>query len=181
MIKSVDTLLLAFTKLRARKVRTIITVLLASLLFGVLVAASLVMTGAFRSVASFREDGLTSRYIVSVNPVIDTESASKLRRDPLLITEAKKRYEKLVEEKTAEAKRLGLAYTQASDQPPYTQSSDGKSEMLAMNDSNGIVFDLLQERFTGKPVINDRSLKEVSQRYWATDVFSSSYRTVARG
>lgn len=181
MIKSVDTLLLAFTKLRARKVRTIITVLLASLLFGVLVAASLVMTGAFRSVASFREDGLTSRYIVSVNPVIDTESASKLRRDPLLITEAKKRYEKLVEEKTAEAKRLGLAYTQASDQPPYTQSSDGKSEMLAMNDSNGIVFDLLQERFTGKPVINDRSLKEVSQRYWATDVFSSSYQTVARG
>lgn len=181
MIKPTDTTLLALTKLRARKVRTIITVLLASLLFGVLIATSLVMTGAFRSIESFREDGLTSRYIVGVNPVIDTESASKLRRDPSLIAEAKKRYEKLIEEKTAEAKRLGLTYTQASDQPPYTQSSDRNSEALAMSDRNGIVFDLLQERFAGKPVINEKKLKEVSQKYGATNIFSSNYRTIARG
>ena len=64
MIKLADTALLAFTKLRARKIRTVITVLLASLLFGVLIAVSLVMTGAFRSVESFREDGLTSRPFV---------------------------------------------------------------------------------------------------------------------
>ena len=103
MIRLADTILLAYTKLRAHKVRTIITVLLASLLFGTLVAASLIMTGALKSIASFREDGLTSRYIVGVAPVIDTNAAAQLRRDPALIAEAKKRYEKLVTEKTAEA------------------------------------------------------------------------------
>ena len=101
MIKLADTALLAFTKLRARKIRTVITVLLASLLFGVLIAVSLVMTGAFRSVESFREDGLTSRYIVSVYPNSGSDTLSQLRRNPQLISEAKKRYEKLVEEKKA--------------------------------------------------------------------------------
>ncbi len=181
MIRLADTILLAYTKLRARKVRTIITVLLASLLFGTLVAASLIMTGALKSIASFREDGLTSRYIVGVTPVIDTNAAAQLRRDPALIAEAKKRYEKLVTEKTAEAKRLGVSYTQASDQPPYTQSSDGKSEMLAMNDRNGIVFDLLREKFTGKPVVDNKKLDTVARQYGATSLFSSSYHTIARG
>ncbi len=180
MIKLADTALLAFTKLRARKIRTVITVLLASLLFGVLIAVSLVMTGAFRSVESFREDGLTSRYIVSVYPNSGSDTLSQLRRNPQLISEAKKRYEKLVEEKKAEAEKLELPYTQASDQPPYTLSSDGKSEMLVLNDKNGIVFDLLQEYFKDKPVIDDAKLKETAQQYHAIKLFSSTYRQVLR-
>ncbi len=182
MIKLSDTALLAFTKLRARKTRTIITVLLASLLFGVLIATSLVMMGAFRSVESFRKDGLTSRYIVGVTPAPSpADTLVKLRRNPQLIAEAKKRYEKLVEEKKAEAQRLGLTYTQTSDQPPYTQSSDGQNEVLALNDRNGIVFDLLQEHFSDKPVIDDAKLKEVAREYNAINTFSSTYRTVLRG
>ena len=182
MIKFTDTALLAFTKLRSRKIRTIITVLLASLLFGVLIAASLVMTGAFRSVESFREDGLTSRYIVSVYPNISSDSNTlyKLRRDPQAIAEAKKRYEKLVEEKKAEAEKLGLPYTQASDQPPYTQQPDG-TEVLAMSDRNGIVNGLTKEYFADKPSIDDVKLKEVSQRYHAKDIFSSRYLQTLRG
>lgn len=181
MIKFTDTALLAFTKLRARKVRTIVTVLLASLLFGVLIAISLVMTGAFRSVASFREDGLTSRYIVNVFPNSESDSLVKLRRNPKLIAEAKVRYEKLIEEKKAEAERLGLMYTQASDQPPYTQSADGKTEMLAMRDSNGIIFNLLQEYFKDRPAIDDAKLKEDGQQYRAVKFFNSIDRRIQDG
>lgn len=180
MIKLTDTTLLAFTKLRTHKVRTIITIVLASLLFGILVAASLVMTGTFRSVNSFREDGLTSRYIVNVYPSPGSDTISKLRRDPQLIAEAKKRYENLVEEKKTEAEKLGLSYTQASDQPPYTQSTDG-TEMLAINDRNGIVHDLLEEYFKDKPAINDSKLKKVAQQYHADNIFSSTIRQVSRG
>ena len=43
MIKLADAVLLAFTKLRTKKLRTIITIVLAGLLFGVLVAASLMV------------------------------------------------------------------------------------------------------------------------------------------
>lgn len=181
MIKLTDTALLAFTKLRSRKIRTIITVLLASLLFGVLIAASLVMTGAFRSVESFREDGLTSRYIVSVFPNSSSDNVSKWRRDPQLIAEAKKRYEKLVEDKTAAAKKLGLQYAQASDQPPYTMASDGKSEMLVLNDKNGIVSSILREYFKDKPTLDSAKLKEVAAQYHAKELFSATSRQVLRG
>lgn len=180
MIKFTDAALLAFTKLRTNKIRTIITIVLASLLFGMLVAASLAINGVFRSVGSFREDGLTSRYIVNVYPSPGVDTISNLRRDPHLITEAKKRYEKLVEAKKVEAKRLGLSYTQASDQPPYTQSSDG-NEMLTLRDQNGIVHDLLEEYFKDKPAINDSKLKKVAQQYHADNIFSSTIRQVSRG
>lgn len=181
MIKLADTTLLALTKLYSRKVRTIITVLLASLLFGVLIAASLVMTGAFRSVASFREDGLTSRYIVGVsNAISDPTLLHKLLRDPVLIKEAKSRYEALVAKKTIEAKRLGLTYTQASDQPPYTQAING-DETLSVNDSNGIIHDLLTKKFSGQPVFDDSKLRSITERYGATSFFESEYYMVKRG
>ena len=57
MIKLTDVGVLAFTKLRARKLRTFLTVLLASMLFGVLIAASLVTHGLFQSIDSFRKEG----------------------------------------------------------------------------------------------------------------------------
>ena len=64
MIRLADIVLLTYTKLRARKIRTFITVLLASMLFGVLISASLIANGLFRGIDSFRKEGLTSRYIV---------------------------------------------------------------------------------------------------------------------
>lgn len=181
MIRFTDATLLALTKLHTRKVRTLITILLASLLFGLLVAASLVMTGAFRSIESFRKDGLTSRYIVGVYPNSGNDTLAKLRRDPQLVAEAKKRYEKLVDEKKAEAEKLGLTYTQASDQPPYTVSADGTDEMLSLFDGNNIGFDLLDEYFKDKPIINEAELKQTAERYQAEKFYNSIYRHLLRG
>ena len=181
MIKLSDTTLLAFTKLRTRKIRTIITILLASLLFGVLVAASLVMTGVLRSVEAFREDGLTSRYIVSVfNAPGDPLALQKLLRDPKLIAQAKDRYEKLVDEKKAEATKLGITYNQASDQPPYSISTDG-TERLSINDQNGIVHDILKEKFSGDPAFDDKKLESVAKEYGAIKTFTEEGYYIARG
>ena len=181
MIKLTDTALLAFTKLRSRKIRTVITVLLASLLFGVLVAASLIMTGVFGSVDNFRKDGLTSRYIINVNKPISGNTVQQTLRDPDMVAEAKKRYEQLVEDKTAEAKRLGLSYTQVSDRPPYTLLSDGKTEALSANDPNGIVQELLTEKYSTEPAFNDAKLKQLADQYHATKLFTSESYGIARG
>lgn len=181
MIKLSDTVLLTFTKLRTRKIRTIITILLASLLFGMLVAASLIMTGMFKSIDAFREDGLTSRYIVSVsNAPGDPLALQKLLRDPKLIVQAKDRYEKLVDKKKAEATRLGIAYNQASDQPPYSILEDG-TERLSINDRNGIVHDLLEERFSNDPTFDDNKLNELANRYHAVKTFVEEGFSVTRG
>lgn len=181
MIKLSDATLLAFTKLRTRKIRTIITVLLASLLFSVLVMASLIMTGAFKSIDSFRQDGLTSRYIVSVYKPISGSTVQYTLRDPEMVAEAKKRYEQLVENKAAEAKRLGITYTQASDRPPYAVQSDGKTEVLSINDPNGIVQDLLAEKYSTQPAFDDALLKQLADKYHATQLFASDSYTIARG
>lgn len=184
MIKLTDTVLLAYTKLRTRKIRTIITVFLASLLFGVLVAASLVTAGVFRSVEAFRQDGLTSRYIVGVlsAPSSDPLVLQKLLRDPTLIAEAKRRYEKLVDDKTAEAKRLGIAYHQASDQPPYSINAVGDgAERLTFNDRNGVVRQLLKEKFVNDPAFDDARLQQRAEQYRAIDIFAEEQYSVRQG
>jgi ABC-type lipoprotein release transport system permease subunit len=106
MIKFSDATLLALTKLRAHKVRTIVTTLLASLLFGVLIAGSLVVNGVFNSIDNFSTDGLTSRYIVNVNNAIVQTTSTSVLRDKELINKAKVQYADLIEEKQNEAKKL---------------------------------------------------------------------------
>ncbi len=65
MIRITDACLLAYTKLRARKVRLIVTVVISSLLFGVLAASSFVVRGIVKSTNSFAEEGFGKRYILS--------------------------------------------------------------------------------------------------------------------
>lgn len=100
MIKLSDVALLYLTKLHTRKIRTIITILLTSMLFGVLVMGSLVTDGVFQGVDSFKRNGLTGRYIVSVTKAFDSNAGATTSKDPALIAEAKKRYQQLVKAKT---------------------------------------------------------------------------------
>lgn len=180
MIKLTDIGLLAYTKLRARTVRTLVTVLLASMLFGVLVAASLVTNGLFNGINSFRKDGLTSRYIVSVfNAPISNDEFYKTIRDPKLIAEAKKRYEALVTQKTAEAKRLGLEYSYINDQPPYTQSDDGITQ-LSINDPNGIAVQLLKEKYSLAPAFDEAKLSQLAVKYGAIKTFTEESYNVKK-
>jgi len=180
MITISDSIVLATAKLRSRKMRTFATVFLASLLFGVLVATSLVVNGAYKSIDSFRNDGLTGRYIVSVYPAInDPLLLSSTLRDPVLVGEAKERYAALVRQKIAEAERLGVSYTQASDQPPYSIASDGE-ERLTLNDQNGIVSELLEEKYSHEPSFDDAELTATAKKYGATNFFSMSHFNIER-
>lgn len=181
MIKLTDVSVLALTKLRAHKLRIFITVLLASVLFGVLIIASLATNGLLRSVNLFRNEGLTSRYIVSVNNApANVNEFYKTIRDPLLIAEAKKRYEALVAQKTAEAKRLGLEYSHVNDRPPYSQSSDGTTQ-LSINDPNGIVAQLLKEKYSTTPAFDQEKLSQLANQYGAIGIFHEEYYNIKKG
>lgn len=181
MIKLADAVLLAFTKLRTKKLRTIITIALAGLLFGVLVAASLMINGLFSSINTFRQEGLTSRYIVSVlNKPADVNSFYKIMRDPQMIAEAKQRYEDVVKHKTAEAKRLGLEYSNINDQPPYSQGSDGVLQ-LSINDPNGITQQLLKERYSKEPAFDDIKLEKLAKQYGAINTFAEESYAIKKG
>ena len=172
MIRLADIVLLTYTKLRARKIRTFITVLLASMLFGVLISASLIANGLFRGIDSFRKEGLTSRYIVSVtNAPSNVDGFYKTIRDPNLIAEAKKRYELLVSQKATESKRLNLGYSYINDRPPYSQSADGTVQ-LSINDQNGITAQLLKEKYSAMPAFDDAKLSRLAKGYGAIKFFN---------
>ena len=181
MIKIKDASVLAFAKLRTHKIRTLIVILLSSLLFSVLIISISVIQGAFNSVNNFRKGELTSRYIVSVsNAPIDRSKGQDDFNDPVLIEKAKKRYAALVKEKTLEAKKLGIEYLQASDQPLYQQTLGGAAE-LSLNDPNDIVYEVLKEKYENIPAFDDSKLNTIAKEYNASKIFSDEFYFIKRG
>ncbi len=121
-----DALLLAATKLKTRRVRLIVTVVVAGLLFIILSTVSLVMNGAISSVESFSEEGLGKRYIVQLGSV--SQSDFKLQSDPQVVAEVRAKFEALKKEKTAAAKRIGATYDPLSEQSPIIPNGGPNGE-----------------------------------------------------
>ena len=114
MIRALDALTLAVTKLRTRKVRLAVTVIMASLLLSILAFGVTVVRGVVDSTERFTSSGLANRYIVNVmepytNPPYE---------DTAVIARANTLYTQLVIEKKAEAKRLGVEYDSSSEAKP---------------------------------------------------------------
>lgn len=129
MIRFSDAATLAVTKLRTRKLRTVVTAVLASLLFAVLVFAFTVVQGAIGSYVRYSENGLSNRFITSaISP-----RPNHIQYDsPELIVLAKERHLQIVEQKKADAKRLGLTYDPASEPPVVEKYEEGGREALNM-------------------------------------------------
>lgn len=145
MIRLVDGWTLAMTKLRTRKLRTIVTAVIASLLFAGIVAAFSMTQGVLQSYARFSKNSLTTRYIVQGSYFsdlgIDYGSTE-------LIVKAKERNEEVIEQKKADAKRLGLSYDPAQEQPVTTlDSTDGRDYL---NSSNTATRQVIQEAYQAK-------------------------------
>ena len=73
MIRPLYALKLARTKLKTKKLLLIVTIGLSSLIFGVIVAGILIITGVSRSADSYLKTALNEKYLVSVSPVIPGE------------------------------------------------------------------------------------------------------------
>ncbi len=70
MIGPLDTMTLARTKLRSKRILLIVTIIISGLLFGVLVGALIIVTGATQSATKFFETTQHGRYLVDVQPYI---------------------------------------------------------------------------------------------------------------
>ena len=67
MIRLHDAYVLASTKLRTRRIRTILAVISAGLIFGVIILASLLLTGLQNSLSSYARAGFGGRYFLSLS------------------------------------------------------------------------------------------------------------------
>ena len=127
MIRPLDALRLASTKLRTRKIRTAFTVAIAGLLFGFVMIVIIVTDGAFSSIERMTEKSMTGRYIIGGTEAYDNLPVD-ITKDTELITKAQIEYKQLIADKKAEAKRLGIDYDPASEQNPI-EIVDGKQSV----------------------------------------------------
>ena len=67
MIRFIDAVVLAQTKLRTHKIRTGLTLGVAGILFGLILAVIFVAQGTFESVDRFDEEGLADRSVVHIS------------------------------------------------------------------------------------------------------------------
>ena len=159
MIRLADAALLASTKLRTRKVRTIVTATLASLLFAGLVAAFTIVSGVIGSYTDYSKNSLAERYITQVAWLNNSVQANY--ESPELIAKAKARNIQIVADKKIDAKRLGIVYDPIADQPVVLPPNPGMSEML--NAQNLAVQQILAEEAAKQPSAADRVAKLVAK------------------
>lgn len=124
MIGIRDALTLAYTKLRTRRVRTTVTVVIASLLFAVIALALFLVQGVTESLQRFTAGTLSERYLAMVSyaperyPGPDTPD-SVLKRAEEIHTQT-------IADKKAAAKRLGIEYDSTTEQKPVEKMDDMK-------------------------------------------------------
>ena len=111
MIRLIDAMTLAYTKLRTHKIRTGLTVGVAGILFGLILAVIIVAQGVFDSVERFSQEGLGNRMILLVSKMdMKSFKASVNMDDPEFIAEVEQYHAEYVAKKTALAKKYNIAY-----------------------------------------------------------------------
>ena len=118
MIRFIDTVILAHTKLRTHKVRTGLTLGVAGILFGLILGVIFAAQGVFDSVERFSEEGLADRAIVAVSKWSNAYyNQYKHAEDEDFIAEVKATHEALVVKKTTAAKKYNVPYDAKSEDP----------------------------------------------------------------
>jgi hypothetical protein len=166
MITFRDNLTLATTKLRVRRGWLIVTLLVAGILFTVLIFGSLFIRGVLGSLTSFTKDGFLDRYIVTGTR---GNSDYALMNDPGVRDRAKAINDQITAKKTAEAKRLGVAYDPKSDEGPVYDASD-QGGPVTLNPMHPASRQALAERI--KTTDTPEIFKKAAAAYHPTGFYS---------
>ena len=171
MIKFCDTANLALVKFRSHKVKSLLTILVPGVIFGILIAATMLADGFMSAVETSRSGHLASRYIVAVS---SANSLSMTNNDYLLSapvkSEVEQKYSELIQDKKSAAQRLNLVYDPSSEQPPYIDVGDGS---VVPNTASPIVQQTLAERWRNVPAVDDNELRAIGQQYNAMSYFQA--------
>lgn len=168
MIRFRDAAVLAGTKLRTRKTRTIVTAVLASLLFAGIVFAFTVLKGGIDSYARYSKNGLSQRYIANVI-FYDTSSYPDLASTELIV-KAKERNKQVIADKKVDAKRLGIPYDSATE--PSVTIADGQGGGEYLNIGNFAVQQIIKDEIASRKTSAERT-KEIAQAYTPTHFYAA--------
>ena len=144
MLRITDSLRLAGTKLRVRRIRLSITVVVSGLLFAALLAGLTMLMGAQRSIEEFDRGSLNSRYLVAQTAI----RPNNIEFTSDLTARAEAERTQMIKDKQALAARLGLPYDPKSE-PPIMQSFPDSQPYP--NDQSVIVQRLIRQETAKLP------------------------------
>jgi hypothetical protein len=169
MIRLGDATILALTKLKTRKVRTVVTIVTASLLFSTLTFAIFVAGGVLDSAKRFTSGNLAERYIANVtfsgNEGGSNEQSVRDRANEL--------YPQIIADKKAAAKQLGIEYDPKTEPKPVEENEGGvylNSESLAARRA-------LNEYRAKQPTPREK-LETIADKYHPKAYFSFGQSTI---
>lgn len=149
MIRFIDTVVLAHTKLRTNKIRTGLTLGVAGILFGLILAAIFITQGTFESVDRFDKEGLADRSVVHISKWNDSwYSPYEHAEDEDFIAEVKESHAAYVANKTSAAKKFNIPYDPVRDDPlPIEKDKETGRERVTEDDMGSrIVGEIVAKR-----------------------------------
>lgn len=182
MIRPRYALMLAYAKLRAKKVVLAVSVAVASLLFATLVAVVILFTGAQKSAESFVKEVSDGHYLVRVDPNIPvsvTSFGGSAELPSETIAEIREYEDAYYASKQRQYEQLGIPYNESTEvsglrEVPWATKEDPEGRRFMVNYASPVVDELLEKKFekyveTAPNTVE--KIKEVAARYGATHFY----------
>ena len=146
MIGFKDTITLARTKLRTKRVRLVVTVVVSGLVFGLVVGALAIFSGVAGSLERYADRQFDGKFFVAATRMyeVDSEFANDSQQN---IERSKQLHKEYVQERREAANRLGVPYDPSAETPP-TESYGGDNYELV--NLSSVAGQRAQEEFFGK-------------------------------
>ena len=180
MISIRDSITLARTKLRTKRVRQVVTVVVSALGFGAIIAVTVIMSGIDGSVKRFAHEQFGGNYYVSAQ--LSPADQPAYISDPSDSTVVKRIKELDVDfraKRAAAAKRLGIAYDPNSETPAIITDKlpDGTTRTYA--NSSSVAYDLYlgeirAQQATAKPLPTKEQLVALTAPYHARAIVETT-------
>lgn len=162
MINLKNSLILAHTKLKSRKIRAVVTVVISSLLFSLLILAVILFEGIYKtSFNKFSKGSINARNIIKAAPLSAGRMMNKVSLDE------KKQLDKMLDQEIAarkkRSKELKLEFDEKTERKnlvPYQPDNEQNPKDFFVDISNPIAL-----RFVNNKVKDDfAKIKEVASR-----------------
>lgn len=150
MMNQIDAYILARTKLKSHKVRTGITIGVAGILFGLIIALLTVINGVFASIDSYSKIGLNDRTIIGVSYYPQAQSFNEYEHsdDTEFVDQVEKAYKAESARKEAIAKKHNFEYDSSVSDPSPIGTDPITKQKIITNDglSSPVVQKLANQR-----------------------------------
>ena len=175
MLKFNDSITLARTKFRTRRVRLILSLLVISLVCGVVCSAILAVEKSKKSLEKVSNFGLHGRYLASFH-YFSSDNFNHYDAPPEIIAEAENLYKEDVAKKKAIAKKLDYEYVETEAENPIEKSDDGEKTLkIFTSEIAAKVWYNYLERQQKTSEFNYRKLLEEAKKYNPSKIIDEGY------